>query len=161
MAVWQFVCDLIPSTAAKIDGVRATRMSREHLDGVQLAFPPAACIAFFERLDRLLPEKQSWSPDLRIWGDEKTDDVQVGIRDGQIEDVQFRINVADLRMPIVEGFCLLARDFECALATRQGTILRPYSDSFLRAVMQSDAALYIKNPEGYLREATRRESEPK
>ncbi|MGY5800702.1 hypothetical protein ACXHMN_05145 [Rhizobium sp. LEGMi12c] len=161
MAVWQFVCDLLPSSAARIDGVIAARMSREQLDGIELAFSPSAASAIFERVCLLLPEKQSWYPDLRIWGDEKTDDVQIGVREAQIEGVQFRLNVADLRMPLVGDICLLARDFECVLATRGGAILRPYSESVVRAIMQSDAACYVRNPEGYLREAIQRDPETK
>jgi len=161
MAVWQFVCDLIPSSAAKIDGVIAARMSREQLDGVELGFPPLATSAIFERVSMLLPEQQSWSPDLRIWGDEKTDDVQIGVRDAQIVDVQFRLNAADLRMPLVAGICLLARDLNCVLATRGGAILRPNSESVVRAIMQSDAARYVRDPERYLREAIQRDPDSK
>jgi len=128
-------------------------MSREQLDGVELGFLPLAASVIFERVGMLLPEKQSWSPDLRIWGDEKTDDVQIGVRAAQIEDVQFRLNVADLRMPLVAGICLLARDLRCVLATRGGAILQPNSESVVRAIMQSDAARYVRNPERYLHEA--------
>lgn len=160
MAVWQFVLDLIPSSAARVDGVIAARMSRDQLDRIELSFPPSAISAIFERVGMMLPENKSWSPGLRVWGDEKTDDVQIGIRDAHIEDVQFRLNVADLRMPLVGSICLLARDFECVLVTRKGAILQPHTESVLRAITHSDAARFVANPEQVLREAIQTDPEP-
>lgn len=152
MALWQFVCNLVPLSAARVDGMIAARMSRNQLDAVKLSFSQSAASAIFECLEQMLPEKQSWCSSLRIWGDEQTDDVQIGFRDGEIEDVQFRLNVANLRLPLVGGVCLLARDFECVFATRGGAIFRPYSESFMRAILKSDAARYVKDPRRYLLE---------
>jgi hypothetical protein len=111
MAVWQFVLDLVPASSAHVAGVTAARMRREQLDEIRLGFSNADAEVLFARLGTLLPEKKSWSASLRIWGDEKTDDIQVGF-DGQvIEDIQFRLNVADLSLPLVGGICELARHF--------------------------------------------------
>ena len=82
MAVWQFVIDLIPASAARVAGVAAVRMSRAQLDETVLGFSSADAEVLFLKLGRLLPEKPSWSDGLRIWGDEKADDIQVSI-DGQ------------------------------------------------------------------------------
>ena len=57
MAVWQFVINLIPASAARIAGVNAARMSRTQLDEVVLALPIAEANALFAKLDMLLPEK--------------------------------------------------------------------------------------------------------
>lgn len=161
MALWQFVCDLIPSSAARIDGVIAARMHRDQLDCIELSFSPSTITAIFERVRMMLPEKQSWSPNIRIWGDERTDDVQIGVREAAIDDVQFRLNVAKLRMPLVGNICALAREFECVLATRSGAIIRPYSESVVRAITRSDAARFVNDPERYLREAIQKDPEPK
>jgi hypothetical protein len=105
MAVWQFVIDLIPASAARVAGVAAVRMSRAQLDETVLGFSSADAEVLFLKLGRLLPEKPSWSDGLRIWGDEKADDIQVSIDGQAIEGIQFRLNVADLSLPLVGGIC--------------------------------------------------------
>lgn len=160
MAVWQFVCDLIPASAATVNGVAAVRMSDEQLATIALNFSQSTTTAIIDRVGLLLPEKQSLVAGLRIWGDEKTDDVQIAFCGAEIEQVQFRLTVAGLSLPLVVGICALARDFDCVLAEHSGAIIRPDRDALFRAVLQSDAARYVSNPRRYLREATRRDAEP-
>lgn len=68
MAPWQFVLDLIPSSAANVNGVVAARMSRDQLDAIELNFSQATIDAIVDNVGMMLPEKQSWTPSLRIWG---------------------------------------------------------------------------------------------
>ncbi|MCQ1780415.1 hypothetical protein NOJ05_24655 [Neorhizobium galegae] len=150
MAAWQFALDLIPSAAAGVDGVVAARMTRGQLDEVELRFSPSVTGAIFERVGMMLPETKSWSPDLRIWGYEEVDDVQIWLRGTEIEHVQFRLNVADPSIPLVEEICSLAREVSCVLATRAGAILRPHPEVVLRAITRSEAARFVKDPEEYL-----------
>lgn len=159
MAVWQFVIDLIPASSARVAGVTAARMSREQLDEIDLRFSDADAEVLFARLGTLLPEKKSWSASLRIWGDEKTDDIQVGFDGHAIEDVQFRLNVADLCLPLVGGICALARDFDCSLATRDGAIIQPNREAVVRAIMQSRAMQFVRDPQRFLEEAIRLDRE--
>lgn len=159
MAVWQFVIDLIPASSARVAGVTAARMSREQLDEIDLGFSNFDAEVLFARLGRLLPEKKSWSARLRIWGDEKTDDIQVGFDGHTIEDIQFRLNVADLRLPLVGGICDLARHFDCILATRDGAIVQPNRESVVRTIMQSRAVQFVRDPQRFLEEAIRLDRE--
>ncbi len=159
MALWQFVFDVIPSSAATIDGVVAARMTRDQLDAIELNFSRPNIEAILERVGMMLPEKQSWSPELRIWGDEKTDDVQISFRGVAIENIQFRLNVPDLSLPLIDSICTLAREIDCVLATRNGAIIRPYCETLLRAITRSNAARFVSDPERYLAEAIQRDPE--
>lgn len=161
MAVWQFAFDLIPSSAATISGVVAARMNRDQIDAVELDFAGPTADALFSRVATILPEKPSWNPNLRIWGDEKTDDVQICVSGITIEEVQFRLNVADLSLSLVGAICALARDFDSVFATRSGGIVRPYSEALVRTIMLSDAARFVNDPERYLAEAAQRDPEPR
>ena len=155
MAVWQFVIDLIPASAARVAGVAAVRMSRAQLDETVLGFSAADEEVVFSKLGRLLPEKPSWSDGLRIWGDEKADDIQVSIDGQAIEEIQFRLNVADLSLPLVGGICDLARHFDSVLATPDGAIIQPNREAVMRTMMQSQAAQYVRDPQRFLEEAIR------
>jgi hypothetical protein len=155
MAVWQFVLDLIPASAAKVAGVSAARMSGEQLSKIRLSFSSGDAELLLARLDTLLPEKKSWSESVRIWGDEKADDIQVGLAGQAIEDVQFRLNVADLNLSLIGGICALARQLDCRLAGRDGAIIQPNREAVVRMIMQSDAMRFVRDPQRYLAEAVR------
>lgn len=153
MAIWQFVFDLVPASAATISGVVAARMSCDQLEAIKLNFSEATSTAFAEGVGAILPEKQSWAPSLRIWGDEKSDDIQIVFDGAAIVEAQFRLDVTNLSMSLVNDFCALARTFDCVFATSAGAIIRPYSEALIRAVMRSDAVGYVTDPERYPREA--------
>lgn len=134
-------------------------MSREQLDDIDLRFSDADTEVLFARLGALLPEKKSWSASLRIWGDEKTDDIQVGFDGLAIEDVQFRLNVGDLCLPLIGGICDLARHFDCILASRDGAIIQPSREAVVRTIMQSRAMQFVRDPQRFLKEAIRLDQE--
>jgi hypothetical protein len=155
MALWQFVLDLIPASAANVGGIPAARMNREQLDAIDLDLSSAELEALFVRLEALLPEKKSWSAHLRIWGDEETDDIQVWMDEQVIEGVQFRIDVSHLSLPLVGGICALARHMDCLLATRDGAIIQPNREEVIRMILQSRAMQFVRDPQRYLEEAVR------
>lgn len=134
-------------------------MSREQLDEIDLGFSNADAEVLFTRLDTLLPERKSWSANLRIWGDEKTDDIQVGFDGQAVENVQFRLNVGDLRLTLVGGICDLARHFDCILATRDGAIIQPNRETVVRTILQSQAMQFVRDPQRFLDEAIRLDRE--
>ena len=120
MAVWQFVINLIPASAAHIAGVNAARMSRAQLDDIVLALPIAQADVLFAKLDMLLPEKPRSYTGLRVWGDEPADDIQVSFDEQYIEEIQVRFDVADISLPLIGGVCDLARHFDCVFANAGG-----------------------------------------
>ena len=158
MALWQFTLDLIPSSAAKVNGVDAIQMTREQLDEIEPEIPTQKKASLFQRLDALLSEKEPWSPDLRIWGDEKSHDVQIWLEGGRIESFQLRLDVANPSFPIIDGMCSLARDLQCVFAAREGAIIQPSAEAIARAVMQSPAMRFVRDPEGFIRAAIQSDS---
>ena len=141
MAVWQFVINLIPASAARIAGVNAARMSRAQLDQVVLSLPIAEADVLFAKLDMLLPEKPRSYTGLRVWGDEPADDIQVSF------------DVADISLPLIGGVCDLARHFDCVFATPEGAIIQPSREAVIRTVLQSDAAHFVQDPRGFIEKA--------
>ena len=161
MAIWQFVFDLIPSSAATIHGVVAARMSRDQLDAIQLKLSGPTADAMFARVGAILPERQAWAADLRVWGDDQAHDVQIVTSGSMISEVQIRLNVADLSLSLVGDICAFAREFDCVFATRSGAIVRPYSEALFRTITLSDAARFVSEPERFLAEAVQRDPEPR
>lgn len=155
MALWQFELDLVPASAANVAGVAAARMSHEQLDPIRLDLSGADAEVLLARLEALLPEKKSWSANLRIWGDEKTDDIQVWLDNEAIGGVHFRLDVSNLSLPLVGGICSIARHFDCVLATLDGAIVQPSREAVIRMILQSRAMQFVRDPHSYLAEAAR------
>ncbi len=105
IAVWQFVINLIPASAARIAGVNAARMSRAQLDQVVPSLPIAEVDVLFAKLDMLLPEKPRSYTGLRVWGDEPADDIQVTFAEPYMEEIQVRFDVADISLRLIGGVC--------------------------------------------------------
>ncbi len=159
MAVWQFVINLIPASAARIAGVNATRMNREQLGEVVLALPITEADVLFAKLDILLPEKPRSYTGLRVWGDEPADDIQVSFDEQYIEEIQVRFDVADISLPLIGGVCDVARHLDCVFATPEGAIIQPSREAVIRTVFQSDAAHFVQDPRGFIEKAVRLDRE--
>lgn len=159
VAVWQFVLDLIPASAAQVAGVTAARMSREQVDRIPFEFSSTKAEQLFVELGALLPAKQSWSSSLRIWGSEETDDVQVWLDGQTVVQVQIRLNAGDLSLPLIGNICALAHRFECLFATSDGAIIQPQREAVVRMIMQSEAMQFVRDPERFLEEAIRLDRE--
>ncbi|MGY6637250.1 MAG: hypothetical protein ACXIUO_08945 [Erythrobacter sp.] len=159
MAVWQFVINLIPASAARIAGVNAARMNREQLGEVVLALPITEADVLFAKLDILLPEKPRSYTGLRVWGDEPADDIQVSFDEQYIEEIQVRFDVADISLPLIGGVCDVARHLDCVFATPEGAIIQPSREAVIRTVLQSDAAHFVQDPRGFIEKAVRLDRE--
>lgn len=160
MALWQFALDAFPAVKANVDGIDAIYLSRDMLDAMDLTLGPTQQLALFSALGLLLPEKRPWSDELRIWGDEKADDITVFLDGQRIEGIQFRLEVSNLSIALIGGICALAREFGWLFASRRGEVIQPTPEAILRAVTQSPASKFVRDPRGYLEQAITVDDEP-
>ena len=133
-------------------------MTREQLDKIEPEVPVQKMASLFQRLGELLPEMEPWSPDLRIWGDEKSHDVQIWFEGDRIESFQLRLDVANPSFPLIDGMCGLARDLQCVFAATEGAIIQPSAEAIARAVIHSPAMRFVRDPEGFIRAAIQSDS---
>jgi hypothetical protein len=159
MAIWQFTLDPIPASCAQVSGFDAVWLSREQLDAIELQLGAEDRETLFEMFAGLLPEKRSWSQALRIWGDEKSDDIHVWFDQERLEAIRIRIDVATLSMALVGGLCSLAREFGWVFATRDGRIVQPTVEAVAKAIGQSDSSRYVRDPKAFLEAAIEADKE--
>ncbi|MCR5859750.1 hypothetical protein [Mesorhizobium sp. J428] len=150
MALWQFKCFLVSATDTLIHGVAAISLSEGQVADAKLRVDADDLDRFFERLSDLLPEKASWDAALRIWGDEKTDDIQVWLDGGEIAEVQLRLDMRDPSIDLVDGLCRLAAAYECVFLTPDGRIIRPNKDRLEKVSGRSAAADFSRDPAAFL-----------
>jgi hypothetical protein len=159
MALWQIIFDPIPAASAQVGGMAAIRLTREQLDAITLPVALDEQERLFEELGHLLPEKSGWADDMRIWGDEKSHDVQVYFDAGEIECLQVRIDVTTPSIALVSGLCELAHSRRWVFATRDGKIVQPSTEAVIRAILQSDASRFVADPEAFLEAALQADAE--
>lgn len=156
MAVWQFPLDLVSAQAARVQGLETIRLEPEQLDRITLRLSSNEETELFEMLGKLMPERKGWTNEVRFYGDEKTNDAHVSFEDTSVGHVQFRLDANDLSLPLIGGICAIARRFDCVLVARAGgAVIQPRCEAILREVLQSGAARFVRDPEGYLAEAAR------
>lgn len=153
MAIWQYALDLIPSSSATVKGADAIYMAQERLAKTRPAIPLELAPAFCDRIGELLPEQTAWARGLRIWGHDQSHDVQVWFDGPCIQEVQLRLDASNPSTSFIKGFCEIARDFDCIFAARDGAIIRPSVDGVMRAVSQSRAMRYARDPKEFLETA--------
>lgn len=99
-------------------------------------------------LNALLAEQYSYTRAVRIWGDDQFDEVQVLLgEDGHIEAAAIRLDPITSSIPLIEGLCGLARDLDCLFLTDDAVVIRPMCESVVRAMLNSPAARFIRDPE--------------
>jgi hypothetical protein len=143
MAIWQFELAPIPAAVAE---VRARDGDSDHK--LELAAPERA--ALFFRLSAILPPAPAWDEAMRLWGDEKRDDIAFFMSDTGIEGLRIRVDVRNLSTSLVRAICNLASDFGWVFLSEAGEIIQPSPEAVLDAIARSPASEYVRDPSGFL-----------
>jgi hypothetical protein len=99
-------------------------------------------------LDALLSEQYAFAGAVRIWGHDQFDEVQVLFGDdGHAEAAAIRLDPFSSSIPLIEGLCWLARDLDCVFLTDDAAVIRPTCESVVRAMLNSPAARFVRDPE--------------
>lgn len=163
MAVWQFKMWAIPGPAYRKGNADVIRLSREQVGELNFDLTGADMTELSDQLSRLMPEEKSWHDEMRIWGQEETDDVQVWFKGNAIESVQMRLDVRHLALSLLGGLCLIARNFDWLLAVPEGpglTVLTPSTEAIFRSILKSQAQSFVEDPEAFLAAIVRADSLP-
>lgn len=148
MAIWQFVLRAAPRPPAA--NPEPMRLSDDELERAWEAGSTSSLQTVASRLAQLLPEAKAWSPNMRAWGDDASDDVQIWLEEGRICSARFRLDVRQLSVALVNAFGELAREFDWLLVDHAGFVVRPSTRSIMRAIMRSPARSFVADPEGFL-----------
>ena len=153
MAVYQTNIQLIPREWAKQAGFSPDALYDE--DGFDTA-PAWSGRSLPHDIDamlaRILPPAKSWDHDLSCWGSDKGSDIHVWRENGQIQSVGFRIDLRQEPSRLVSEISSLAVALACVLfVPGQRTIIEPGADTLKQLLLRSDAAMFIRDPAGFLR----------
>jgi hypothetical protein len=154
MASYQFVIELIPEQwlhkkSTPIDQLFEQNSHCDPDDCYDLSIAwkshqPTICVN--KLLSHILLEKKSWSKNIKVWGDEKSNDIQILLNNNQIESIKVRLDlrkdIEDLTLKIVD----LANQLSCQLFLPQLQKIIPANIQLLnKEILQSSAKKFIEH----------------
>lgn len=161
MAIWQFVVGLIPREWAELDGNGPDMLYDE--DGyndmsaawIQNQPDPNRIAA----ISQVLPPTESWSDEMRIWGDQEKSDIQVSYQSNAVEWVMARIDAREETLLMCSKIVELARALDCYFflpAAR--SIIMPNVTALSIAVRESAAGRFSAAPREFIEQLGRASS---
>jgi hypothetical protein len=161
MAIWQWRLILIPEKALlKKFEVLPLAIAQELAEDFPWWSETQPRSGFEKKIDSILPQMDSWSTSMRMWGQKDGNDAYVCYTDeskNKTEEVAFRIDARDLSQELVRGICALATDLDCMLMTSEYELLAPDEATVLRALSDSTAKKFTDDPVSTLRSLSRPE----
>lgn len=150
MAIWQYRLILLPEAVllSKYDVLPlAIPMElAEDFGWWSDVQPPAG---FERQIDLILPQTESWSVSMQMWGRKHGNDAYVSYVDekkDKVLEIAFRVDARAVLPELVRRICLLARDLECVLMTSEYEILAPDELMVLTSIHQSSAKKFVEDP---------------
>jgi hypothetical protein len=155
MAVWQVTIDFIPLQWVEQNGFKT-----EELYGDDGFDPSCTWIGLqpkdnFEKFfDAILPRSESWSKDLTLWGDTKTNDISVWRDDAKVSSIDFRLDLRENNVSLMNSLVDSADSLNCVLfIPGQHVVIKPNIFELKKYILKSSAAMYVKNPDAFFNNA--------
>ena len=150
MAIWQYRLTLIPEsvlrTKYEILPLAIPMELAEEFDWWSSSQPPTG---FEHQISVILPEVESWSTSMRMWGQEESDDAHVIYSDDRkdtVREIGIRLDANKISPELVGRICMLARQLRCVLMTADYELLLPDEAMVLAAVNRSTAKRFVDRP---------------
>ncbi|MDO7086265.1 hypothetical protein WNY51_04270 [Pseudocolwellia sp. AS88] len=153
MAIWQFSIVFIPAQWAEDNKFKTDSLYGE--DGFETSHVwsrNAGKKDFETSFNSILPKAESWSDEIDIWGNAKTNDLTIFREGNKIQCIQFRLDLRDKVLGLTKSIINSAISLNCVLfIPSKKVIIKPNIFELKKYITQSSAAKYIENPEAFLR----------
>ena len=153
MATWQFDIALLSRKQfLKLFGELPPNLNDDMLEVAATWKDPLLPIDCEERISKFLREDNSWSPQIRMWGEEDGDRMSVLYDDvGQAEEISVRIDVRKPNHQFLEGLVAFANSIDAIfLVMEEYEIVEPKVDVLVKRMIQSNAWRFVEDPHEFL-----------
>jgi len=151
MATWQFDLHLLPTdTIVRRYGAVPIFISSEDFDSINWWASDVAADSLAAGLSSILPMLSSWSPDVRIWGENDGNRVDINVRGDSIAGIFVRVDVRAVSTVFLTGIVTLARRHDLKARSSNGRLLSPTLRQLMEAIYSSPAFRFVENPTAYL-----------
>ena len=152
MATWQFDIDLVPrKQLLDMFGEMPSILNEGMLDAATIWREQQLPTDCESRISKLLPQDQSWSPQIRMWGEEDGNRISLVYGDaGNREAISVRIDVRNPNDQFFEDIVEFANSINAVfLVMEDWQIVEPGVDSLVIRMNQSNARRFVEDPYEY------------
>lgn len=153
MAVWQFDVELIPAAVVGTPdmGPASPVGDAPETSGWWANHQPEK--DYVPLIERFLPERSSWSPELRVWGSEKETCVKVWKEKATVTGMSVRLDARSLNRDLLVNVLGLAQALRCKLyLVELAKIVDPDLQLLVKEIAVSPAGQFVQNPERFIQE---------
>jgi TIR domain len=133
MAIWQCDLHILPAAAFKRRrGGMPHEISTKQFNRINVTAHSWLPKDHAHQLSKLLPEIPTWSPQVRWWGNEIGDRIDIRYDDHKPCHFKIRIDVRKINSILLRDFLALLREWDCVLCSSEtGQLLRPTRSAVL------------------------------
>jgi hypothetical protein len=153
MATWQFDIDLLPrKQLLTLFGDVPSILNEGLLDTAAKWREQRLPTDCESRISKILPEDRSWSPQIRMWGEENGNRISLVYDDaGNRDAISVRIDVRNPNTQFFEDIVEFANSIDAVfLVIEDFQILDPGVDSLVMRMNQSNAYRFVEDPNEFL-----------
>ena len=153
MAIWQCDFHIRPRTLLEVEGIlpitftdsEETELKTLWGENYSLTDLPAM-------LSKLLPEARSWSEEIRTWGVEDGDRIDLSGEDGKLEEWFLRIDLRHPSFSFLQAIVGLVQRFDGVFVSSRNYVIPPSYTKLLDHIRRSDSFRFVENPEKFFEE---------
>lgn len=146
MATWQFSFHVIPrSEAHRLLSVGRSERRRVFEDFEWWAAAPPS-LSLIDELDGFMRETADWSSDLRSWGKDDGDRIELWFDRDRIVEIFGRIDLRQVDLDFLAGALRLAELCGGMILTENMEICDPTLDGLTVAMLRSPAPRFVADP---------------
>ena len=148
MATWQYRAYIVPRRFVADDPVAAVSAIQE---GVATGWEGVPARDIVNRLMRMsLPAGESWTPDMKVWGDLSGHYVSISVQDDQIGELEVAIDAREFNELAAIDLASVMVDLGACLLDVDGIATDPVALKLAQRVVDSDAGRFVRDPVAYL-----------
>jgi len=140
MAVWQYDFILIPrDELISQAGILPTELSIDQVNRFKFWKVRQPKAVYADRFDSWSQEIKSWTPNLRLWGKEDSNRIDVAFSNEKIHEIEFRIEVRSINVRFLQLMVDFARTENCVLLSMHSLcVIEPLRERVLNYLTQSN-----------------------
>ena len=151
MAVWQFQIELVPKAVAEANSLCAGMvLTQEQRESIVWWRDQRLPVTLSHDVEKMLPSQKAWSKDLEVFGSLDTSCVTI-LREGEsLVEVQFRFDLRETTIELLETAVQFSRDLQCWLISEGGKVIEPGLSALKDEIRESTAFQFVKDPLSFL-----------
>lgn len=139
MAIWQYDFIAVPrNELVSLYGTLPSAMAAKDFNSELFWNTTQPISGYNFEFNDWRPELESWSFDLRMWGHETSNRIDVSYKNGRVNHVEFRIELRSLSIHFIETIVAFARVNNCVLISAHSlAVVAPIRQSVLLHLVRS------------------------